>query len=300
MYDIKYSIVKMDIRFKDNSKMNINKQSAIRGIIGNTLIDDNCLMSINDRKCEDCFFNSRCISYNIFSPKIKSSSVGEIEENISPFIIICDDKREFIKKGEDITFAMIFFGDTIAFIPTIIRAVKKAGETLGLEGNLFELTKAANDKGEIIYNNDKFSFERINIRKINEYIENRLSISPDIERIEIISPIRFKKNKRFHNNLEEEDLINLIKRRLITLAGLEKKEMDFNKEFYFKIKEKSLSWAEFNRYSNRQKSRMSLGGITGYIELEEVSEETKKLLIAGELIHIGKSTSFGLGDYILY
>ena len=45
---------------------------------------------------------------------------------------------------------------------------------------------------------------------------------------------------------------------------------------------------------------MSLGGVTGLIELGEISEDAKKLLIAGELIHIGKNTSFGLGDYILY
>lgn len=300
MYDIKYSIIKVDLRVLNDSKFNIKKQSAIRGIIGNILINENCLMSADIRQCETCFINERCIANNIFSPKIKPLTNETIEESVSPFIVICDDKREFINKDEVLTFAMVFFGDTVAYIPTIIRAIKEAGKTIGLEKNLFELVKVFNDEEEIIYGDGKFNLSKINLKTVQEYINNRLSISSEVSRIEIINPIRFKKNKKFQDDLVVEDLINLIKRRLITLATLEGKLTEINKTFNFRIKNKELRWVEFNRYSNRQRSRMSLGGIIGTVELESVDNAAKELLIAGELIHIGKSTSFGLGDYILY
>lgn len=299
MYDIKYSIIRFEVEFLKDSKLNSNKHSGIRGIIGNALINENCLVNSNNRNCNECVFRNRCLAYNIFSPKISSTS-NNLEENISPFIIICDDKRVFIREKDKLIFAIIFFGDTISYIPQVIRSVKVAGESLGLDNNLFRLKSVVNDINEDIYIKGISNYQRVNVRTIEEYIENRLSISKDISRIEIISPIRFKKNKKFNDDLIEGDIVNLIKRRLITLAALEDRSITIDEIFKFKIKYKDLKWREYNRYSNRQKSRMSLGGIVGYLELEEVNEEAKKLLIAGELIHIGKSTSFGLGDYILY
>ena len=44
---------------------------------------------------------------------------------------------------------------------------------------------------------------------------------------------------------------------------------------------------------------MYLKGIKGKIEVEEIGEEILPLYLAGELIHIGKNTSFGFGRYTL-
>ena len=297
MYNINYSIIKFEIKFLQDSKLNVNKQSAIRGIIGNTLINENCIMPLDKRECKDCLLNNKCIAQNIFSPKIKN---GAVDEWISPFVIICDDKREFIKNGDIMSFAMIFFCGTVSYIPLVIRVVENAGKTLGIEKNKFKLLSVLNDKPDEIYDGEIIKPQLVNVKSLQEYIDYRLSISNDINVIKIINPIRFKKNKKFNDDLVEEDIINLIKRRLITLATLEERELEVQGDFTIEIKRKELKWEEFNRYSNRQSSRMSLGGVTGLIELGEISEDAKKLLIAGELIHIGKNTSFGLGDYILY
>lgn len=300
MYHIKYSIIKINIEFTRQSKLNINKQSSIRGIIGNALIKENCIIDKNNRVCERCLLQDKCIAHNIFSPKVKLESNEIIEEQVSPFIIICDDKREKIEKNEILSYAMVFFGDTIAYIPTIIRAIIVAGNTIGLEKNNFNLISVLNDEGDEIFKDNIFSLDKVNIRTIKEYIENRLSISEEVSEIRIINPIRFKKNKRFHDDLSEEEIVNLIKRRLVTLAMLEGRSISIEQNFKFRIIDKNLRWREFKRYSNRQKSKMTLGGVSGYIKIDNIEEDTKKLLIAGELVHIGKSTSFGLGDYILY
>ena len=44
---------------------------------------------------------------------------------------------------------------------------------------------------------------------------------------------------------------------------------------------------------------MKLGGVEGNVFLNIENEKFLDLLIAGELVHIGKNTSFGLGKYIL-
>lgn len=53
------------------------------------------------------------------------------------------------------------------------------------------------------------------------------------------------------------------------------------------------------RYSNRKDYLMYLKGIQGEMELAGISGEWEKLLLAGEVLHIGKNTSFGFGGFRL-
>ena len=54
---------------------------------------------------------------------------------------------------------------------------------------------------------------------------------------------------------------------------------------------------EVPRYSNSQNSKMVLRGIEGELTIGGTSEEVLEILLAGELVHIGKNTSFGFGRY---
>ncbi len=51
------------------------------------------------------------------------------------------------------------------------------------------------------------------------------------------------------------------------------------------------------RYSNRKDNLMYLRGIQGIAELAGISGEWERLLLAGEVLHIGKNTSFGFGRF---
>ncbi len=60
---------------------------------------------------------------------------------------------------------------------------------------------------------------------------------------------------------------------------------------------KDLVWVDWERYSSRQDARMKLGGFTGMIEFEGDLTEFMPYLRVGEIVHIGKATSFGLGKF---
>lgn len=157
-----------------------------------------------------------------------------------------------------------------------------------------------NDSNECIFNKGKMYLNNIKWRMLSEYIDNRLSISDEVNYMNIINPLRFKKNGKLVRNVESKDLIDLLTRRIIVLNALEGNKFNLNNEYNLTIIGEKLQWKENERYSNRQNSKMKLGGIVGNILIETEEIETKKLLIAGELVHIGKSTAFGLGDYLLY
>jgi len=60
----------------------------------------------------------------------------------------------------------------------------------------------------------------------------------------------------------------------------------------------SLQWDDWERYSNRQQTSMRLGGFVGEIEYRgEAIKDYLPLIAAGELLHVGAGTSFGLGKY---
>lgn len=62
-----------------------------------------------------------------------------------------------------------------------------------------------------------------------------------------------------------------------------------------------LRWLDWERYSRRQRVKMRLGGLVGEVEYGFADAgdiaEFLPLLILGELLHIGASTTFGLGKF---
>ena len=55
---------------------------------------------------------------------------------------------------------------------------------------------------------------------------------------------------------------------------------------------------EWGRYSNRQRVKMKMGGFIGGIEYAgDAIEEFLPLIVAGEILHVGTATTFGLGRY---
>jgi len=60
------------------------------------------------------------------------------------------------------------------------------------------------------------------------------------------------------------------------------------------VKAANLHWRDWQRYSSRQKTKMSLGGFVGDLELAGDLAPFAPLLRTAEILHVGKG-AFGLG-----
>lgn len=58
-------------------------------------------------------------------------------------------------------------------------------------------------------------------------------------------------------------------------------------------------WFDWDRFSTRQNTAMRLGGFVGCAVYEPVPDPLLHLLAWGELLHVGKASSFGHGRYAL-
>ncbi len=144
--------------------------------------------------------------------------------------------------------------------------------------------------------NDSHIFKNSEITLPKNY-ENEFKLdtfSPNIL-VRFVTPLRLKRDNRFirDKELELKDVINSIYQRKQKLENKELKKLDFKPKGDMLRKE--LKFVDISRYSNRQQTKLKIGGLMGEMQIKDIDEKSYKLLKLGEIIGVGKQTVFGLG-----
>lgn len=137
-------------------------------------------------------------------------------------------------------------------------------------------------------------------------VDMRPPACPASAMIEFASPVRIQRQGRpiRPDALTFADLYASLLRRLSSIAyfheGIEW-EADFrglvDRAKAVRFAERRLSWQESSRYSARQQATMPLSGILGSVRAEGDLSAFWPQLWAGQWLHVGKATMFGLGCY---
>lgn len=301
MFDIGYVKLNFKIRFRKGGILPKYKMSALRGGIGHVLLKRFCTQSKGD--CNSCLTREGCLVNEILTPRIETNLpfLKNVKTSNSGFILECENFKTVFREDDEITFTLILFNKSCRYIGHFIYAFDKLGEIgIGKDKIKYDLINVVNDDEEVVFEDGCLFKENISTKLLSEYIEKRKCQLKNIEKIEIIIPLRILRNGKLIDDLNYKDLLFSMIRRIMLLNALEGKEVNFNAENIDNfIKSKNLYWTENERYSNRQKSKMSLGGVSGEIYFTDDIKEIEDLLIACELIHIGKNTTFGLGKYVI-
>lgn len=123
--------------------------------------------------------------------------------------------------------------------------------------------------------------------------------------LNFLTPTRILYNGHLTLDLEFHMLIRNLLRRLSLLyyfhCNGDSSGWDFRgiieKAQDVKVREKNLRWYDWQRYSGRQETRIKMGGFVGEISFEGEVEPFMPLIKAGEILHVGKGTGFGLGRF---
>ena len=126
--------------------------------------------------------------------------------------------------------------------------------------------------------------------------------------LNFLTPTRIYYNGGLTHNLEFHILIRQLLRRISMLSyfhcGVDTSQWDFNgfinKAKEVTIKNANLRWHDWQRYSARQEQKINMGGFVGDITYEGNLALFLPLLKAGEILHVGKGATFGLGRYETY
>ena len=143
------------------------------------------------------------------------------------------------------------------------------------------------------------------IETVEDYIvrrKNQLARDGFHNKLIFMPPLSQKYQGEFLQQFDIQAIVKSIQRRVYMLEAFEGHdvqkwyESDYDLPILIQQTTRPIS---VKRFSNRKESAMFLKGIVGEIDLADISVEMLELLLAGELIHIGKNTSIGFGRFIL-
>ena len=300
------------------------KVSAIRGGIGEMLLRANC---VRGRECESCDFESECIVQRIMYSKYeKKPSFVTTGESVG-YVLECDNYKEEFYQGDQLSFQLILFGKNIVYFNQYLQAISMLGASgLGKHQAHFVIIAVKNQYRQDILIHNSIDMGNYVISTVGEYVDYRIKqmqrgksyteqeaygranlsqkngvASTGYEGMLVFhTPFTVKYQGAFIQDLHMDPVIASIRRRLYMLDCFEGIEAEISgtetpeRCSYHKA---TVQLEGVNRYSNRRDSAMTLRGIRGKVWFEGADEETMKLLFAGELLHVGKNTSFGFGEF---
>ena len=295
---VRYIKLHFTISFIEDAILPVHKVSAIRGGMGEMLLRANC---IRDRVCESCDFETECIvrrtMYSKFTLKPNYVTNGE---SIG-YVLECENDQTCFQESEKLSFNLILFGKAIVYFNQYLQAFYMLGRYgIGAGHAKFIIVSIKNTCFQDILDGGNLLMKNYQVQTISSYVIHRMKIVTGSEKTLVFqTPATLKYNGEFLQKFRMDAIFNAVKRRIYMLDCFERINNDFYHNYQVPVPEMSNQKAKHVkvcRYSSR-KGKMHLHGITGFIQLKELYSETIPVLLAGELIHIGKNTSFGFGRY---
>jgi hypothetical protein len=292
------------------------KGSAWRGAFGHALKRVAC--ALRQSKCDDCLLRYTCVYTYVFEtpPPPDSRRLRLYPTAPHPFILRPPrETREYYQARERLTGELILIGQAIGYLPYFVYALEIMGENgLGRGRGRLRLV-------------DLQELGRSGLEGCNIYSSTAKTLSPTTSRahqetlaaiaelpqeagelsLNLLTPLRIKFDGSYVEKMEFHHLIRNLLRRLASLAYFHCQIDPEADGFYFKgciqaaetvkLSWRRCQWQDWERYSQRQQTKMLLGGIVGNISFREVPPQFLPLLLLGEQLHVGKTASFGLGQY---
>ncbi|HHY59522.1 MAG TPA: CRISPR system precrRNA processing endoribonuclease RAMP protein Cas6 [Clostridia bacterium] len=288
------------------------KGSTLRGCFGAAFRRIACVQ--RNSTCRDCIVRFQCPYAYIFetAPPENSQALRKYENIPRPFVLEppLETKTEY-QPGEKLSFGLVLVGRAIDYLPYFILAFQELGEIgIGKGRRPFQLdtVTAINPIKKVEQEIYRASTGKVYNHDLAIYgsaiLQEAMRIQPDRLTLNFETMTRIKHEDSIVRHIEFHMLIRALLRRLSSMLyfhhGLERKE-DFpaliQKAETVTITRDTTRWVDWERYSNRQEARMSLGGVVGQVSYEGDLSDFLPILIIGELIHVGKAATFGMGKY---
>jgi hypothetical protein len=246
--------------------------STLRGAFGVGLKKVVCINPT--RLCQGCPSANNCLYYDFYEQK-----------NIA-------HKYRFSKGlgHENYSFQLYLFEDASTKLPYALSAIDEMIHHNGIGVKREKLaieSMMCND--QCIYKNNAFQNIQVSPR---QFTPDTLESSA---KIEFLTPLRIKKEGRLLTRKPGlVELIVSIHNRLNEIKGYSIVRLPFSPQA-IEIGG-DVHFEDLSRYSNRQQTKMQIGGLLGNLAFSSIDEKSYMMLKLGEVLGVGKQTVFGLGE----
>ena len=304
--DIPYTTLTFCLRFHKPVEVPEHKASALRGGLGEMLLQKNC---VADRDCEMCRFQESCIVWNAFYTPMRFKPEYMTGKESLGYLIECDNLETSMDAGHGFAFRLKLFGRNIALFSQYLDAFWQLGQIgFGKKHARFEIAAVITEMDDMLLDEDGIHMDKFKICTVGDYVDMRMR---ELEKqagsrkaaeegcvIHFMTPLSLRKDRVDLEHFDADAIWRAVHRKIQMMSYFDGNALEL---------EKPLSWpqildereenASVKRYSNTHKRGMELKGIRGAVLMEPVSEERLEELLAGELFHIGRNNSFDFGRY---
>ena len=301
---IRYIKLHFTIVLLTDTILPVDKVSALRGGMGEMLLRANC---VRDRDCKNCDFESECIVRRTMYSKYEIVPRFVTTNDSVGYILECENYDEEFYEGDTLQFQLILFGRTIVYFNQYMQAFYALGiEGIGKEHAQYRIKSVTNTQNESLFDNSAIYMKNYNIQTLDAYVKYRMNEMNSLNcqnRLVFHTHATLKYQGKFLETYDMEAIWNAILRRIYMLECFEGLTFTVYDVEELKgimlpdIVEQKIRTISVQRYSSTQDRKMLLTGIKGIVQVDLIPDQILPYFIAGELIHIGKNTSFGFGRY---
>lgn len=305
LYFYKYRI---NLEAKEGTSLPLYQGSALRGAFGKALKQAVCITRKASR-CDECVLEHKCVYSSIMETPLPEGHPDHRKYKNAPhpyLIIPSRTPKRFYKPGDPFSFDIVLIGKANEYLPYFIFAFTEMGKIgLGKDRGTFEVVsvEAVNAEGVRV---EVFREGRLiapTENKIGFISFEKRGESGDTITLFFETPVRIKVENRLAPAIPFQLLIQRLSERAFLLAhfhcGADLGDFgEFARDAEpVRTMSNKLRWMDWERYSNRQQTKMKFGGWVGEITYQGDFQKYIPLLRFGEHIHVGKATTFGLGKY---
>lgn len=309
---IPFAHFRLDLEARTPITLPAYKGSTLRGGFGHAFKQVVC--ALKHSVCSECMLREKCVYAYIFetAPSADSTVMTRYTSVPHPFIIEPPESdRRLYAPGEILSFGLTLIGRAAEYLPYFIYSFHELGERgIGRGRGKFVLRKAfcrgmdAAGPDTVVFDGDSKTVNPFATASLSVF-EQAPAAGPDSLSLSFVTPTRLMYDGHLTLDLQFHILIRQLLRRLAMLAyfhcGADTSGIDFRglieEAKGVRVAAKSLEWHDWERYSARQDTRMKMGGCVGNITYEGSIGPFMQFIRAGEVLHAGKGTSFGLGKY---
>ncbi|MDO8940711.1 MAG: CRISPR system precrRNA processing endoribonuclease RAMP protein Cas6 [Methylicorpusculum sp.] len=275
--------------------------SAWRGAFGHALKKTVCV--VRNTPCNQCLLKNACAYSYVFETPPSANAEKMRKYTAAPHPFVLQFPQTAARSGYELD--IILFGHGQRYFPYFIHALQTAGRSgIGGHQQLFNLQKvddiSLTGHYLTIYENGELKPQPAPEQPLIPDMPVKIAIT-------FHTPLRIKQDNKnlvsrqftfsafFSTLLRRISMISyfhtdtLLETDFAGLSG-QAKTVEFNQQ--------NLQWFDWTRYSSRQQTEMSMGGLIGTVELDMHNLEAFwPYLWLGQWTHVGKGTSMGMGAY---
>ncbi|GAB6933858.1 CRISPR system precrRNA processing endoribonuclease RAMP protein Cas6 [Calditerricola satsumensis] len=290
------------------------KGSTLRGAFGHAFRRIACAYP-ESFACRPCPLFSSCAYAYIFetAPPDVGTWMGTYQNVPRPYVIEPpDDVRTAYDPGDALELDIVLFGRGVAYVPHVAFALVEMGRRgLGARRGRFHLEAIASVRadgtlGPLVFNGETQQLATAHVVTVTgaDLAEPASAGHPQRLRLSFVTPTRLQRDGHLVDKPEMSLLVRALLRRVSALLVFHQGEEPPTNvrslldrvDRTVRLVAQEIHWLDWERYSNRHRERMKLGGIVGWAEYagEGIADVVPWLRLA-EWVHLGKNAVFGLG-----